>query len=62
MLSKEKEIFKNIHKERFDTMKELTKKIDYDDLNFIVESSGNEANFTGVEDPMVFLNDIKTGK
>ena len=51
-----------MHKERLDTMKELTKKIDYDDLNFIVKSSGNEANFTGVEDPMVFLNDIKTGK
>ena len=43
-------------------MKDLTQNITYDDLNFIVESSGDKTNFTKVEDPMVFLNNIKTGK
>ena len=62
LLLKEREIFKNIYKKRLDKIEELTKKINYDDLNFIVESSGDETSFTKVEDPMVFLNNIKRGK
>ena len=45
-----------------DLIEELTVKSNFDDLSYIIESSGNETNFTGVEDPMVFLNDIKIGK
>ena len=45
-----------------DLIEELTVKSNFDYLSYIVESSGNETNFTGVEDPMVFLNDIKIGK
>ena len=45
-----------------DLTEELTVKSNFDYLSYIVESSGNETNFTGVEDPMVFLNDIKIGK
>ena len=62
LLSKEREIFKNIYKERIDKIEELNKKINYDDLNFIVQSSADETNFTKVESPVVFLNNIKTGK
>ena len=62
MLSKEKEIFKNIYNERLDKIEESTKKINYDNLNFVVESGGNETNFTNLEDLTVILNDIKTDK
>ena len=62
MLSRKKEIFKNICNEKLDRVEELTKNINYDNLNSLVQSSGNETNFIEVEDPMVFLNDIKRGK
>ena len=62
MLSKGKGIFKNIYNERLDEIEELTKKINYDNLNFIAESGGNETNFTNLEDLPVILNDIKTDK
>ena len=62
MLSKKKEIFKNIYSERLDRIDELTKKNNYDKLNFIVENTGAKTNFTEVKDPMIFLNNIKTGK
>ena len=55
-----KKIFKNIYNKRLDRIEELTKKINYDDLNFIVESCGDETNFIDLEDPIVFLSDIKT--
>ena len=62
MLSKERGILKNVYNEIVDTIEELTKKNNYDSLNSVVENSGDEANLTKVEDPMVFLNDIKTSK
>ena len=61
LLSKERETFKNIYNERLNNTEGLTKKLNHDDLNFIVQSSGDETNFTKVDDPIVFLNDIKTG-
>ena len=36
LLSKEREIFKNIYNERFDKIEELFKITDYDNLHFIV--------------------------
>ena len=41
LLSKEREIFKNIYNEKHNKIEELTKKIKYADLNFIVQSSGD---------------------
>ena len=45
LLSKEREIFKNIYNERFDKIVELFRITDYDNLHFIVQSSGDETNF-----------------
>ena len=62
LLSSEREIFKNIYKKRLDKMEELSKKIDYNNLKYIVMSSGKEFRFDKSEDPIVFLNDIKKKK
>ena len=59
LLSREREIFKNIYNKRLDKIEELSKKIDYNNLKYTVISSGE---FDKSEDPLVFLNDIKKGK
>ena len=41
---------------------ELTKKIDKNDLNFIFNSTGCETDFSRANDPITFLNKIKSGK
>ena len=46
MLSKEKEIFKNMNNKRFDKTDKLSKKIDY--------SSGLETDFSELKDPVAF--------
>ena len=60
LVSKEREIFKIIYNERLDKIEELTKKFDYNDLNFLVNSTGDETEFSELEDPYTFLNNIKT--
>ena len=45
LISKEREIFKDIHNKRLDKIKELDNKIDYDNLKYVVEKSGLEYNF-----------------
>ena len=62
LISKEREIFKNIYNERLDKIEELTKRIDHNDLNFIVNSTDSETDFSGIEDPITFLDNIKTNK
>ena len=62
LLSKEKEIFKNINNKRLDKIKELSTKIDYKNLKYTAIRSGEESEFDKSEDPLVFLNDIKKGK
>ena len=62
LISKEREIFKNIYNERFNKLEELTKKINNDDLKFIFNSTSNETEFSGVKDPITFLKKIKSGK
>ena len=62
LISKEREIFKNIYNERLDKIEELTKRIDHNDLNFIVNSTDSETDFSGTEDPITFLDNIKTNK
>ena len=37
-------------------------KIDYHNLEYVVERSGFEYNFNKMKDPMTFLNDISEGK
>ena len=43
-------------------MKELTIKIDDNDLNFTVNSTGNDSDFSEIDDPITFLNKIKSNK
>ena len=40
----------------------MNNKIDYDNLKYVVESSGDEYSFNKIEDPISLLNDIKKGK
>ena len=62
LLSKEREIFKNIYSERVDKIEELNKKSDYDDLEYTVISTGEKFKFDKSEDHILFLNDIRKGK
>ena len=67
LISKEIEIFKDIHNKRLDKIKELDNKIDYDNLKYVVEKSGAkkdsiEYNFNKIKDPMTLLKDIGDGK
>ena len=40
----------------------MNNKIDYNNLKYIVESSGEEYSFNKIKDPIALLNDIKKGK
>ena len=62
LLSKEREIFKNIYNEKFDKIEELNKKIDYNNLKYTVISTDEEFEFDKSENPLTFFNDIKIGK
>ena len=62
LISKEREIFKDIYNKRLDKLEELNNKIDYDNLNYVVLSSGDEYNFNKLDDPLTFLNNIKKGR
>ena len=42
LLSKEREIFKDIYNKRLDKIEELSNKIDYDNLKYVVVSSGKK--------------------
>ena len=59
LLSREREIFKNIYNKSLDKIEELSKKNDYNNLKYTVISSGEEFEFDRSEDPLVWLNDIK---
>ena len=62
LLSKEREIFKDIYNKRLDKIEELNNKIDYDNPMYVVESCGDEYRFNKIKDPITFLEDIKKGK
>ena len=62
LISKEREIFKDVYNKRLDKIEELNNKIDYDNLKYIVESSGYEYRFNKIKDPITFLDDMKKGK
>ena len=40
----------------------MNNKIDYDNLKYVVESSGDKYRFNKIEDPIALLSDIKKGK
>ena len=40
----------------------MNNKIDYDNLKYVAESSGNEYRFNKIKDPTIFLDNIKKGK
>ena len=62
LISKEREIFKDIYNKRLDKIEELDNKTDYNNLKYVVTSSGDEYRFNKIEDPISFLNKIKSGK
>ena len=62
LLSKEREIFKNIYNERLDKIEELNKKNDYNNLKYTVIRTGEEFEFDKSEDPLAFLYNIKKCK
>ena len=62
MISKEREIFKNVYNERLDKIEELTKKINFDNLKYSTERDDMETDFSAEDDPITFLNNIKTNK
>ena len=61
LISKEREIFKDIYNKRLDKIEELNSNIDYDNLKYVVESSGDEYRFNNVKDPITFFDNIKKG-
>ena len=61
LLSKEREIFKDIYNKRLDKIEELNNKIDYDNLQYVAVNSGKIYNFSELTDPLTFLNEIKKG-
>ena len=56
LLSKEREIFKNTYNKRLEKIDELSKKIDTDNLKFIVNSSGLEPDISELE--LIILTNV----
>ena len=61
LLSKEREIFKDIYNKRLDKIEEMNNEIDYDDLDYVVLSSDMEYKFSVEKDPISLLNATKKG-
>ena len=62
MLSKEKEIFKNIYSKRLSKIEDLFKKNNYNYLKFVVERNGQETDFSKIRSPKAFLDDTEKNK
>ena len=62
LLSKEREIFKDIYNKRLDKIEEMNNEIDYDDLDYVVLSSDMEYKFPIEKYPISLLNAIKKGE
>ena len=58
LVSKEREICKNIYNEILDKIDKLDRKINYDELEFITASTYIETDFSWKKGPIAFLNDI----
>ena len=62
LISKEREIFKNIFNERLNRIEEFTKKVHFDNLKYFTESGNIEIDLSAKEDTITFLNNIETNK
>ena len=62
LLSREREIFKDIYNKRLDKIEELNNKIDYNNLNYVVVGTGDKYSFDDLDDPLTLLNNIKKGE
>ena len=62
LISREREIFRDIYNDRLDQIQNASHNINYNNLNYKFIGSGDEYKFDGLKDPLVFLNDIKKGK
>ena len=59
---KAREIFTNIYNERLDKIKELTEKIDDNNLVFTIISTGRKTDSSKKDDPLTFCNKIEKGE
>ena len=62
LLSKEREIFKDIYNKKLDKLEELNNKIDYNNVKYITANNRSSYAFSEIEDPITFLNEIKKGE
>ena len=62
LISKEREIFKDIYNKSLDKIKELSEKIDDNNLVFTTISTGRKTDFSKNDDLLTFLNKIKKDK
>ena len=62
LLSKEREIFRDIYNDRLEQLQLASHKVDYNNLNYEVITSGDKYQFDGLKEPLVFLKEIKEGK
>ena len=62
LLSKEREIFKDIYNKILDKIEELNNKIDYDNLEYAVYSRKELSNFSELKSPLMLLDEIKKGE
>ena len=60
--SKEQEIFRNIYNKRLDKIRELTKKIDGNNLISTTLSTGDTIDFSRKNDPLTLLKKVRDGK
>ena len=56
LISKEREIFKNIYNKKLDKIEELPNKFNDDDSRYVTKNSGIETNFSVKTDFIAFLN------
>ena len=62
LLSKEREIFKDIYNKRLDKIEELNNKIDYNNLEYPIYRSKKIYNFSELADLLTLLDKIKKGE
>ena len=61
LLSKEREIFKDIYNKRLDKIEELSNKINYDNLQYTTVNNKKTYDFSTLKDPISLLEAIKKG-
>ena len=62
LLSKERKIFKDIYNKGLDKIEEINNKIYCNNLKYVVVGTADEYDFSNLDDPLTFLNNIKKGK